>query len=123
MNVTLDYLRGRRIWTVNGFSVWGEYSGVSPIFLMSEIGSGSSRILFVRKTLGGMEQVVDFEQLTDQKGNQLPSTISNPKVIPLQKNDVTCLIVGQESQTGFKIAKLDQTPAPGIVDLLIVENV
>ncbi|MCI0531016.1 MAG: hypothetical protein L0Y74_03590 [candidate division Zixibacteria bacterium] len=122
MNVTLDYLRSRRIWTVNGFSVWGEYSSVSLIFLMSEIGSGSSRILFVRETLGGMEQVVDFDQLTDQKGNQLPSTISNPKVIPLQKNDVTCLIVGQESQTGFKIAKLDQTPTPGVVDLLIVEN-
>lgn len=107
---------------VNNFSVFGEYSAVTPVLVWSEMGTGSHRIIFAREILGGFEQSVNFSQLYDFKGNQLPPTISSPKVIILQKNEVQCLIVGQESQTGFKIAKLAQTQQNGIVDVVIVEN-
>jgi len=122
MNLTLDYLRGRRVWVVNNYSVYGEYSAVTPLLVWSEMGSSSHRIIFSREILGGSEQAVSYSQLFDFKGNQLPQSITNPKIIILQKNEVDCLIVGQESATGFKIAKLTGTEQNGIVDLIIVEN-
>ena len=122
MNITLDYLRGRRVWVVNNFSVWGEFSAITPLVLWTEQGSSAHRIIFSREIMEGLEQAVNFLELFDFRGNQLPQTISNPKVIILQKNEADCLIVGQESSTGFKIAKLSQTEESGLVDLVIVEN-
>ncbi len=107
---------------VNNFSVWGEFSAVTPILIWTELGTTSHRLIFARETLGGLEQSVSFSQLYDFRGNQLPQTISNPKVIILQKNEVECLVVGQESSTGFKIAKLTESDRSGSVDLIIVEN-
>lgn len=129
MNITLDYLRGRRVWIVNNLSVFGEYSSASPLLLWSEMGSSSHRIIFARETVGGFEQAVNFSQLSDFRGNLLPQVIANPKVVILQKNEVECVIVGQESSTGFKIAKLERpflglegSPQSGVVDLIIIEN-
>jgi hypothetical protein len=122
MNITLDYLRGRRVWVVNNFSVWGEFSAITPVLLWTEQTSSSQRIIFSREILGGLEQAVNYSQLYDFRGNQLPQSIPNPKVIILQKNQVDCLTVGQESASGFKIAKLSQTEESGLVDLVIVEN-
>ncbi len=122
MNITLDYLRGRRVWVVNNFSVWGEFSTVTPILLWTEVGTASHRLMFAREMLAGLEQGVGFSQLYDFRGNQLPQSISNPKVIILQKNEVECLVVGQESSTGFKIARLTESDQSGSVDLIIVEN-
>lgn len=107
---------------VNNFSVYGEYSAVTPILLWSESGSSSHRLILARESLGGAEQSVNFSQLYDFRGNQLPQSISNPKIIILQKNEVECLIVGQESSGGFKIAKLSESETNGRVDLIIVEN-
>lgn len=122
MNITLDYLRGRRVWVVNNFSVYGEFSAVAPLLLWTEIGDTSKRIIFAREILGGLEQVVNFSSLYDIKGNQLPSAINSPKAILLQKNEVACLVVGPETNANFKIAKLTQSQAAGIVDLVIIEN-
>ncbi len=107
---------------MNNFSVYGEYAAVTPILLWSESSSSSHRLILAREILGGTEQSVNFSQLYDFRGNQLPQSISNPKVIILQKNEVECLIVGQESSSGFKIAKLSESEANGMVDLIIVEN-
>ncbi|EQB63813.1 MAG: hypothetical protein RBG1_1C00001G1392 [candidate division Zixibacteria bacterium RBG-1] len=122
MNITLDYLRGRRVWVVNNFSVYGEFSAVAPLLLWTEIGDTSKRIIFAREILGGLEQIVSFSNLYDIKGNQLPSSISFPKVLLLQKNEVACLVVGPETNANFKIAKLTQSQTVGIVDLVIIEN-
>jgi len=122
MNITLDYLRGRRVWVVNNFSVYGEFSAVAPLLLWTEIGDTSKRIIFAREILGGLEQLVNFSSLYDIKGNQLPSTINSPKVILLQKNEVTCLIGGPETNANFKIAKLTQSQTAGMVDLVIIED-
>lgn len=107
---------------VNNFSVYGEFSAVVPLLLWTEFGDSSKRIIFAREILGGSEQIVNFSSLYDIKGNQLPSTINSPKVILLQKNEVTCLAVGPETNSNFKIAKLTQSQTAGIVDLVIIEN-
>jgi len=122
MNITLDYLRGRRVWVVNNFSVYGEFSAVAPLLLWTEIGDTSKRIVFAREILGSLEQLVSFSSLYDSKENQLPSTINSPKVVLLEKNEVACLVVGPETNSSFKIAKLTQSQTAGMADLVIIEN-
>jgi hypothetical protein len=123
MNITLDYLRGRRIWAVPNFVVWGDWSLYSFLLFYTEMGVGSKRIVFSKSTLGGLDQIVDFSSLYDFRGNQLPATIDNPKVVVLPKNEVSCIVVGAESNTGFRIAKLSESSGTGLVDLMIVEMV
>jgi hypothetical protein len=121
MNITLDYLRGRRTWVVPNFVVWGDWSLYSFLLFYTEMGANSKRIVFNKSTLGGLDQTVNFASLYDFKGNQLPTTINHPKVIVLPKNEVSCLVVGQETDTGFRLAKLSESSQTGLVDLMIVE--
>jgi len=120
MNITLDYLRGRRVWLVRNFCVWGEYSAVDFVFVHTEIIESSKRIIFDRIGLGGKAQESNFNTLYDYKGNQLPQEIESPKVLVLSKNDVFCVVI-EESKTGFKIAKGNNSSENGLVDLLIFE--
>ena len=121
MNITLDYLRGRRTWVVPNFVVWGDWTLYSFLLFYTEMGATSKRVVFSKSTLGGLDQTVNFSSLYDFRGNQLPDTINNPKVIVLTKNEVLCLVVGAETNTGFRIAKLSESPQTGLVDLMIVE--
>jgi hypothetical protein len=121
MNITLDYLRGRRTWVVPNFVVWGDWSLYSFLLFYVEMGTNSKRILFNKSTLGGLDQTVNFSNLYDFRGNQLPVTIKNPKVIVLPKNEVLCLVAGTETDTGFRIAKFSESSQTGLVDLMIVE--
>jgi hypothetical protein len=121
MNITLDYLRGRRIWVVPDFVVWGDWSLYSFLLFYTEMGATSKRVVFSKSTLGGLDQTVNFSSLYDFRGNQLPATITNPKVIVLPKNEVFCLVVGAETNTGFRIAKLSESSGTSLVDLMIVE--
>lgn len=121
MNFTLSHLRSKRSWLVLDFVVYGEWNANSLHLLYSQIQATSKRIVFENITLGGLEQSVNFSSLFDYKGNQVPAQISNPKVIVLQKNEVSCLVVGKETNSSFKIAKVTQSLNPGLVDLWIVE--
>jgi hypothetical protein len=114
MNITLDYLRGRRIWLVPNFVVWGDWSLYSFLLFYTEI-------IFYKSILGGLDQSVNFSSLYDFKGNQLPITINSPKVIVLPKNEIHCLVVGAETNTGFRIARVSESAQTGLVDLMIVE--
>jgi hypothetical protein len=121
MNITLDYLRGRRTWVVPNFVVWGDWSLYSFLLFYTEMGATSKRIIFSKSTLGGLDQSVNFSSLYDFKGNQLPASINNPKVIVLPKNEVFCVVVGAETNTGFRIARFSDSAQTGLVDLMIVE--
>ncbi len=121
MNITLDYLRGRRMWVVPNFVVWGDWSLYSFLLLYTEVEATAKRVVFSKSTLGGLDQTVEFSNLYDFRGNQLPNTISNPKVVVLPKNEVSCFVVGSESGTGFRIGKLGESSGTGLVDLMIVE--
>ncbi|MCJ7496867.1 MAG: hypothetical protein MUO78_01850 [candidate division Zixibacteria bacterium] len=120
MNITLDYLRGRRVWLVKNFCVWGEYSAVDLLLVHTEIIESSKRIIFDRIGLGGKNQEANFNTLYDYKGNQLPDEINSPKVSAIPKNDVFCMVI-EESKAGFKIAKGNNSSENGLVDLLIFE--
>ena len=120
MNITLDYLRGRRVWLVKNFCVWGEYSAVDFLLVHTEIGETSKRIMLDRTSLGGKEQEVSFDSLYDFRGNQLPQQITSPKVLSLPLNEVSCMVI-EESDSGFKIAKGSDSAENGLVDLLIFE--
>ncbi|MDP3025553.1 MAG: hypothetical protein Q8O10_08470 [candidate division Zixibacteria bacterium] len=120
MNITLDYLRGRRVWLVKNFCIWGEYSAVDLLLVHTEIGETSKRIIMDRVSLGGKEQEVNFDSLYDFKGNKLPQQISSPKVLALPSNEVSCMVM-EEFNSGFKIAKRSDSVENGLVDLLIFE--
>lgn len=121
MNITLDYLRGRRTWVVPNFVVWGDWSLASFLVLYTEAQDTAKRMVLARNNLGGLDQTVDFSDLQDFRGNQLPSPITNPKVIIMPKNEVNCLVVGTETETDFRIARFSGSEKTGLVDLMIVE--
>ncbi len=121
MNITLDYLRGRRTWLVPNFVVWGDWSVACFLLLYTEVGEDSKRVMLARNNLGGLDQKVDFADLYDFRGNQLPQVVLNPKVIVTPKNEVNCFVVGRESDTGFRIAKFSGSEKTGLVDLMVVE--
>jgi len=121
MNVTLDYLRGRRTWVVPNFVVWGDWSLASFLLLYIEAGETSKRVMAAKNNLGGLDQTVNFSDLFDFRGNQLPAVIQNPKVIALPKSEVNCFVVGKETSTGFKIARFSGSEKTGLVDLMVVE--
>lgn len=121
MNITLDYLRGRRIWVVPNFVVWGDWSLYSFLLLYTEVEATAKRVVFSKSTLGGLDQTVEFSNLYDFRGNQLPSTIKDPKVVVLPKNEVSCFVVGSETTAGFRIGKLAESSGTGLVDLMVME--
>jgi hypothetical protein len=121
MNITLDYLRGRRTWVVPNFVVWGDWSLASFLLLYTEIGEASKRVMTAKNNLGGLDQAVSFSDLFDFRGNRLPEVIHNPKVVVLPKNEVSSFVVGTETDTGFRIARFSGAEKTGLVDLMIVE--
>jgi len=121
MNVTLDYLRGRRTWVVPNFVVWGDWSLASFLLLYTEMGETSKRVMLAKNNLGGLDQMVNFSNLYDFRGNQLPEVITSPKVIVMPKNEVNCFVVGTETDTGFRIARFSGSEKTGLVDLMVVE--
>jgi len=121
MNSTLAYLRGRRLWVVENFVVWGNMSAYSGNFLLTEETGGNSRMLFWRVNLGGDLQEVHYSDLVDIRGNSLPDTISRPKVVVLPRNGVNVVVAGRESNSLFTIAKTEETSQSGFVDLMIFE--
>jgi hypothetical protein len=121
MNVTLDYLKSNRKWLVRDYRVYGDDDAFEANMLITEITPSTSRIVFLHQYSGGIGQLVEFADLLDHRGNQLPSTISSAEVIIVPKNAVTAFIPGSVGPTSFRIAKSNLQPADAVVDLLIVE--
>lgn len=121
MNVTLDYLKSNRKWLIRDYRVWGDDDALEADMLMTEIAASTSRVVFMHQYSGGNGQVVDFADLFDHRGNQLPLTINNAEVIIIPKNTVVAFISGSAGPTSFRIARSSQGPADAIVDLLIME--
>ena len=121
MSITLSYLKGRRSWVVENFEVWGEMNLAEFLIFYTQCGENSKRVILNHSFLGGEEQSVSFSNLWDLKGNSLPETINQPKVIVLPKREPVCFVIGKETDTGFKIAKAPESDKNGLVDLLIME--
>jgi hypothetical protein len=124
MNLTLDYLKSSRKWLVPNLTVWGNAESCETALLLTEQ-NGSSRVIFTYSLIGGEDQVIDFADLHDSRGNVLPSEIINPVVIVIPRNEAHCFIVGRPSSANFKIAfdpdSVTNMTNRGLVDLLIME--
>ena len=121
MNETLTYLRGRRMWLIRDFVVWGSLSAYEFSFLMTVVQQTEKRISFMSVPLGGQLQKVNYADLQDFRGNNLPATIINPKVVALPKTAVGVIVVGQEDNETFAIARTQESDPNGLCDLLIIE--
>lgn len=118
---TLNYLRGRRIWYVPNYSVWGLVSSVTVNIVTSESINGQSRLSFSEATIGAAEQTVTFTDLVDHRGNSVPASISEPKVVIVPRSENSAYLIGREYAQGFKIARESAAADPVTVDLVIYE--
>lgn len=111
----------RRVWYVSDFYVWGT-SGWSEmdIVMIENVGTDKS-VLFNPISIGDGSQRVQFSDLTDYKGNQLPQTINNPRVFIKPKTENNAYIIGEETSSYFKVGRDSSLDSPVKVDLMVVE--
>ena len=118
---SLSYLRGRRMWAAPDFVVWGQTSEISINYIELASVDGSSRIMFNEANVGQSGQGVEFQNIIDSRGNSLPASILQPKVIIQSKSQFQAFLLGREFSTGFRIARETSASEPITVDLLIIE--
>jgi hypothetical protein len=117
----LESVKSKRIWFVPEFSVWGLSQEGQIDYLVVEQDDSDKNIFLGSIALGSSLQEVSFCNLTDHRGNTLPSSIDSPKVIPRSRSEQAVFIVGEESNTSFRIARDPDAVEPVMVDLLIME--
>jgi hypothetical protein len=110
-----------RSWFVPDFSVWGLPSLGEHDFLALEKVDSTWSVYYGSASIGESDQEVLFSQLTDHRGNSLPSSLKSPRVFPRPKGSETAFVVGTEASDRFKIARDPETNGPVTVDLLVVE--
>jgi hypothetical protein len=118
---TLAYLKGHRIWVVRDILIWGLASDASLYFLGEENADATGRLLFGTVSIGGEAQDIRFSDLIDYRGNILPSSIDSPRVLIRPRSSYVAYLVGEESNTGFKVARDASAPGPISVDFFIYE--
>lgn len=122
MSTPLERITSKRSWFVPGVVVSG-VSGVESLdYLAVEDIDGQSTVYFGNADIGQGAQQFTFDQLTDDRGNQLPDTIDGPRVMVRATGEYSAFVVGQESDTGFKLARSTAAEESVIVDLLIIEH-
>ena len=121
MNTTLGVLLGKRMWMIPGVVVWDELAAFEPEFIVTEADGGAKRLLHVRCSIGGNPQTINFGDLTDQRGNKLPSMLTNPTVVPLARSGAGAVVQGSVSTDSFRIAQVAASNQPAVVDLLVIE--
>jgi hypothetical protein len=121
MTDTLAYLRGHRLWLVRDFVVWGSLAAYEFSFLVTGMEASAKRIEFLTVPLGGELQKVNYADLADFRGNNLPASLTNPKVVALAKGSVGVIVVGREDSGSFMIAKTSPEGSCGLCDLLVIE--
>lgn len=121
MLTALDKVTSRRIWFVPNFSVWGTAGwGDVDYLVLERVGSVNS-ILYGTASIGQAAQEVSFADLSDHRGNQLPSSIDAARVLLRPRSADAVFVVGNESSTGFKVARDSASAGPVTVDLMIIE--
>jgi hypothetical protein len=121
MTAGLQTLTARRAWFVPDFMVWGIAGPGELEYLALEKIDANLSIYFGTANLDSGPQEVAFGDLTDHRGNSLPSTIKSPRIFPRSRSTDTVFVVGSESAGSFQIARDPQATRPVPVDLLIVE--
>jgi len=122
MNTTLAYLRGRRAWLVENLAVWGSDSEAEFLMAAAEAVESDVRIGFWKVSLGGQLQEVPFSSLVDNRGNALPSNIKKPAVMIIPRGAQTAFVKSVSGESGFAVAKTDNSPGSVTVDVMIFET-
>ena len=116
-----ERLTSRRTWFVPDFTVWGQPSlGEQEYLALEKIGSTRS-IYYGTASIGESQQEVLFSQLTDHRGNSLPSQLESPRVFVRVKGSDPAYVIGSEMADRFKIARDASASGPIPVDLWVVE--
>lgn len=119
---TITYLKSRRLWVVRDILVWGIASDAQFYYLGVENVDSTGRLMFGMSTVGDAAQDVQFSDLVDHKGNALPSTIAFPRILISPRSPHIAYLVGEESNTGFRVARDPEAPGPVSVDFFIYET-
>ena len=109
------------MWAAPDFVVWGQSSEISIFYIELASVGGASRIMFNEGNVGQSGQGVEFKDIVDSRGNSLPISISQPKVIIQSKSQYQAFLLGKEFSSGFLIAREASASEPITVDLLIIE--
>jgi len=118
---TLAYLRSRRMWAVSGLKVWGSANDVEMFYLGAENDGDTNSIFFGRSSLSTSIQDISFSELSDWRGIPLPEMIASPRIIVSPRSEYNAFLIGDQSDTGFRIARDADAPGPITVDLFIFE--
>ena len=121
MNPTLSYLLGHKMWVVPSVNVWGTLTDFTAQLLLTENDGAGKRIVFGSFPTGGSVQQISYGDLTDQRGNKLPTELTNPKVLVLPRGQIGAVVVGTEAPQSFTVAKASSTDQVALCDLLIIE--
>lgn len=121
MNTTLTHLNSRRAWLIRDINIWGSLSAENLSAIATEVDDSQTRVVVHEFTIGGVSQEIAFSNLTDHRGNLLPSSIETPVVIPIPKSVIPVAVIGMPGPTSFRIAKTSSIPDDAIVDLWIIE--
>ncbi len=117
----LTYLRGRRLWFVRDYSIWGLADDAELLYLGLENVDSAGRLMFGLSSVGGAAQNILFGEMIDFRGNHLPASINSPRVIARSRSHHAVYLIGEESNSGFRIARDPDAPGPLMTDLFIFE--
>lgn len=118
---SICYLRGRRLWVVRSLQIFGTADEARFLYLGIEYVDTTNRVMFGTTGIGGAVQDVRFSDLIDFRGNNLPATIKSPKVLVRFRSPYVAYLIGEESDSGFRMARDNSSPGPICVDLFIYE--
>lgn len=117
----LEKVKSKRSWFVESISVWGLAQEGQIDFAVVENTNSTLTLLFANQSIGSSLQTINFSDLTDHRGNQLPATMDSPRILIRPRSETAVFIVGQESDQSFKIARDSDASGPVTVDLMVIE--
>jgi hypothetical protein len=106
---------------VRDFQIYGTTDEARFLYLGIENVETANRVMFGTSGINGTVQDIHFADLIDFRGNSLPESISSPKVLIRFHSPYGAYLVGEESSTGFRVARDIKAPGPVCVDLFIYE--
>jgi hypothetical protein len=118
---SLTFLRGRRMWVVPNVVVEGTANDAEFFYLICEEIESTKRLGFGHCTVGDSAQDISFADMIDWRGNNLPENIVSPRILVSPRSQYSAFVVGNESNTGFRIARDPSAPGSVVVDLFIYE--
>ncbi|MBD3402795.1 hypothetical protein GF420_07855 [candidate division GN15 bacterium] len=117
----LERITARRVWFVPDVIVYGSAEAATVGLLAHETTDGQQHLFFSELEIGDDIQYLTYDSLIDHRGNHLPATIESPRVLPRTRTAARVFITGQESDTGFGIAREPNASGTVTADLLIME--